>query len=298
MISFSLADDDIRAAARPSANEADWDHRYGGDQMWSGNPNGTLVNEISGARAGPGPRRRRRRGRRRDLAGRAGLERDRERHLAAGARPRRRRGRAARSARRVPPRRRQRARRVRARQRSTSCRRSTRRSPARPTAAASATCSTRSLPAARCSWSATTSSRCARRSTRTTHSRPFDPDAYVRVDDFAAALADSPEWDIEVHEKRPRPPGRRLRRAPRRRHRAACPEISTSGLTPVRALRRPPAAPCATPTGVPQFRQVELRNAGLVQRPAIRVLAFLSSRAWNSGTPVGGLREWRDCAQA
>ena len=39
------------------------------------------------------------------------------------------------------------------------------------------------------------------------HSRPFDPDAYVRVDDFAAALADSSEWDIEVHEKRPRPPG-------------------------------------------------------------------------------------------
>ena len=52
MISFSLADDDIRAAARPSANEADWDHRYGGDQMWSGNPNGTLVNEISGLTPG------------------------------------------------------------------------------------------------------------------------------------------------------------------------------------------------------------------------------------------------------
>jgi SAM-dependent methyltransferase len=47
MISFSLADDDIRAAARPSANEADWDHRYSGDRMWSGNPNGTLVNEVS-----------------------------------------------------------------------------------------------------------------------------------------------------------------------------------------------------------------------------------------------------------
>ena len=41
------------------------------------------------------------------------------------------------------------------------------------------------------------------------HSRPFDPDAYVRVDDFAAALADSPDWEIEVHEKRPRPPGPR-----------------------------------------------------------------------------------------
>ena len=52
MISFSLADDDIEAAARPSANEADWDHRYGGDQMWSGNPNGTLVNEINGLSPG------------------------------------------------------------------------------------------------------------------------------------------------------------------------------------------------------------------------------------------------------
>jgi hypothetical protein len=39
------------------------------------------------------------------------------------------------------------------------------------------------------------------------HSRPFDPDAYVRVDDFVAALAGSPAWDIDVHEKRPRPPG-------------------------------------------------------------------------------------------
>ncbi|MEO6318050.1 MAG: SAM-dependent methyltransferase, partial [Acidimicrobiales bacterium] len=39
------------------------------------------------------------------------------------------------------------------------------------------------------------------------HSRPFDPDAYLRVDDVAAALADSSAWAIEVHEKRPRPAG-------------------------------------------------------------------------------------------
>ena len=52
MISFSLADDDLRATARPSANEADWDHRYGGEQLWSGNPNGTMVNEISGLTPG------------------------------------------------------------------------------------------------------------------------------------------------------------------------------------------------------------------------------------------------------
>jgi SAM-dependent methyltransferase len=39
------------------------------------------------------------------------------------------------------------------------------------------------------------------------HSRPFDPDAYVRIDDFAAAIAGSTVWDIEVQEKRPRPAG-------------------------------------------------------------------------------------------
>lgn len=45
-ISFDLADEDQRDAARPSSNAIDWDHRYGGDQMWSGNPNGTLVAEV------------------------------------------------------------------------------------------------------------------------------------------------------------------------------------------------------------------------------------------------------------
>ncbi len=52
MISFGLAHDDVLAAARPSANEADWDHRYSGEKLWSGNPNGTLVREISGVVAG------------------------------------------------------------------------------------------------------------------------------------------------------------------------------------------------------------------------------------------------------
>ena len=47
MISFSLAEEDVEAASRPSANQADWDHRYGGEQLWSGNPNGTLVHEVA-----------------------------------------------------------------------------------------------------------------------------------------------------------------------------------------------------------------------------------------------------------
>jgi hypothetical protein len=38
-------------------------------------------------------------------------------------------------------------------------------------------------------------------------SRIFDPDAYVRVEDFAEVLAERSNWDVEVHEKRPRPPG-------------------------------------------------------------------------------------------
>ena len=40
-----------------------------------------------------------------------------------------------------------------------------------------------------------------------TQSRGFDADAYVRVEDVAAALQAGPHWEIEVHEKRRRPPG-------------------------------------------------------------------------------------------
>ena len=52
MISFSLAHDDIEAAARPSAIERDWDARYEGDPVWSGHPNGSLVHEVEGVPAG------------------------------------------------------------------------------------------------------------------------------------------------------------------------------------------------------------------------------------------------------
>jgi thioredoxin reductase/SAM-dependent methyltransferase len=48
MIAFSLAEEDLRAAVRHSGEEADWDHRYGGpDRTWSVNPNGTLVSEVT-----------------------------------------------------------------------------------------------------------------------------------------------------------------------------------------------------------------------------------------------------------
>jgi len=52
MISFSLAREDIATAARPSGNETDWDHRYSGEQLWSGNANGTLIREIDGMAPG------------------------------------------------------------------------------------------------------------------------------------------------------------------------------------------------------------------------------------------------------
>jgi thioredoxin reductase/SAM-dependent methyltransferase len=54
MVSAQLADDDLRAPARPSAHQSDWDHRYGSEQIWSGNPNGTLVIEVEGMTPGRG----------------------------------------------------------------------------------------------------------------------------------------------------------------------------------------------------------------------------------------------------
>ena len=52
MVAFSLAREDLASAARPLGNAADWEHRYNGEQVWSGNPNGTLVKEITGMTPG------------------------------------------------------------------------------------------------------------------------------------------------------------------------------------------------------------------------------------------------------
>lgn len=52
MIAFDLAQDDLGSAGRTSTNQLDWDHRYGAEPMWSGNPNGSLVNELSGLSPG------------------------------------------------------------------------------------------------------------------------------------------------------------------------------------------------------------------------------------------------------
>ena len=167
MISFSLAHNDIPAAARPSANEADWDHRYGGEQIWSGNPNGTLVNEIAGLTAG----------RALDVgAGEGGdalwlaeqgwsvtaSDISRRRALGPGSPPRPSAGGCPSSA-NTP----MRTHSARSPSRpSTSSRRSTRRLPRAPDSRGVRNVVDTVAPAARCSSSATTSSRCARRSTR------------------------------------------------------------------------------------------------------------------------------------
>jgi thioredoxin reductase len=46
LLCAGLAEEDLHRAARPSANAADWDGRYAGGRMWSGNPNGSLVAEV------------------------------------------------------------------------------------------------------------------------------------------------------------------------------------------------------------------------------------------------------------
>lgn len=46
LVSFDLAQEDLAAAARPSAPAVDWDGRYSGAKLWSGNPNGSMVAET------------------------------------------------------------------------------------------------------------------------------------------------------------------------------------------------------------------------------------------------------------
>jgi thioredoxin reductase/SAM-dependent methyltransferase len=206
MISFSLADDDIRAAARPSANQADWDHRYRGDQMWSGNPNGTLVNETSGLTPG----------RALDVgAGEGGdalwLVEQGWRVTASDI--------SQSALARIAAEAERRGARVQCHH-------------ADANALDAFEAGAFDLVSAQyASIPRTPDDRAVRnllnavapggtllvvshdlepmRSPIDTlaHGRPFDPDAYVRLDDFAAALASSPAWDVEVHEKRPRPAG-------------------------------------------------------------------------------------------
>jgi thioredoxin reductase/ubiquinone/menaquinone biosynthesis C-methylase UbiE len=206
MISFSLARDDIRAAARPSANQADWDHRYGGDRIWSGNPNGTLVHEVGDLTAG----------RALDVgAGEGGdavwlaeqgwqvtasdisssalrrVEAEAERRgldvvcLLADANALDPFGEEAFDL-------------VSAQYASI---------PRTPDGRAVQNLVRAVAPGGTLLVVSHDLEPMRAAADEPGHTRPFDPDAYVRVDDVAAALAASPAWTIEVHEKRPRPPG-------------------------------------------------------------------------------------------
>ena len=203
MMSFSLADDDTRAAARPAGNEADWDHRYEGDQMWSGNPNGTLVTEVSSLTPG----------RALDVgAGEGGdalwLAEQGWRVTASDI--------SQRALDRVAAEADRRGLRVECHHADANA------------LDAFETSAFDLVSAQYASIPRTPDGRAVRNLLNTVapggtllvvshdlepmrapidHSRPFDPDAYVRLDDFVAVLADSSAWDIEVHEKRPRPTG-------------------------------------------------------------------------------------------
>ena len=204
MISFSLADEDVRAAARPSADEADWDHRYSGAQIWSGNPNGSLIagtGALSPGRAldvGAGE------------GGDALWLSEQGWSVTASDISQRALARITAEADR--------------RGASVACHH----------VDANALDPFESgafdlVSAQYASISRTPDNRAVHnllnavapggtllvvshdleplRAPDHGHHQPWDPDAYVRVDDFAAVLADSPEWKIEVHEKRPRPAG-------------------------------------------------------------------------------------------
>jgi thioredoxin reductase/SAM-dependent methyltransferase len=206
LISFSLAREDLRAAARPSANESDWDHRYEGDRMWSGNPNGTLVNEVGGLTPG------------RALDVGAGEGGDALWLAARGWNVT-----ASDISRRALDR-------VTAEAARRGLRVECRHADANATGAFE-TAAFDLVSAQYASIPRTPDDRGVHNilnavapggtllivghdlepmrapASAPEHSRPFDPDAYVRVDDFAAVLAGSPAWDVELHEKRPRPPG-------------------------------------------------------------------------------------------
>jgi SAM-dependent methyltransferase len=206
MISFSLARDDLRAAVRSPGHQADWDHRYGNDRIWSGNPNGTLVNEITGLTPG----------RALDVgAGEGGdafwLAGQGWRVTASDISPRalgRIRAEASR------------------RDLDVECLQADAGAldafggeafdlvsaqyasiPRTPDGRAVANLMNAVAPGGTLLVVSHDLEPMRAPDGRLAHGLAFDPDAYVRVEDFTSALARSPAWDIEVQEKRPRPPG-------------------------------------------------------------------------------------------
>ncbi len=204
MISFSLAEEDLRAAARPSADEADWDHRYSGDQLWSGNPNGSLVAEV-GALAP---------GRALDVgAGEGGdalwLAEQGWTVTASDI--------SSRALRRI-------ADEAERRGADVACQHvdANALDPFEAGAFDLVSAQYASIPrtpdnravhnllnavAPGGTLLVVSHDLAPLRAADHGHGQPWDPDAYVRVEDVAAVLGASPGWEVEVSEKRPRPPG-------------------------------------------------------------------------------------------
>jgi thioredoxin reductase/SAM-dependent methyltransferase len=206
MISFDLAGEDLEAATRPSANEIDWDRRYGSEQIWSGNPNGSLVDEAvdlvpgSALDVGAGE------------GGDAVWLAEQGWEVTASDISQRALDRVAAAAR-------QRGVRIEGRRVDANA------------SGAFANGTFDLVTAHYASIPRTPDRRGVHNLLEAVapggtvlvvghdiepmrvpidtheHSRPFDPDAYLRVDDFAAVLADASEWEIETHQKRPRGAG-------------------------------------------------------------------------------------------
>jgi len=206
MISFSLAHDDLLAVARPSANQADWDHRYGAEPMWSGHPNGSLVTEVTGLAPG------------RALDVGAGEGGDALWLAERGWKV---------TASDISPR-------ALDRIDAEANRRGLQVDGHRVDANALDAFETGAFDLVSAQYASiprTPDGRGVRNLVDAvapggtllvvshdlepmrqpidvrTHSQAFDPDAYLRTDDFAATLAGTSAWEIEVHDKRPRPPG-------------------------------------------------------------------------------------------
>ena len=205
MISFSLVSDDIAAAARPLGNQADWEHRYSDAQIWSGNPNGTLVAEIESFEPG----------RVLDVGAGEGGDAvwlaERGWHVTASDISQRALDRIAAVA--------------SERGLNVDCHHADANGLDAYPADAFDLVSAQYASIPRTPDGRGIANLLAavalggtllvvghdlepmRRHVEAGHSQLFDPDAYVRVDDFVEAVTNSPDWEIEVNDKRPRPSG-------------------------------------------------------------------------------------------
>lgn len=202
MISFDLAEEDLTTLSRPMAGESDWDERYGDEHIWSGNPNGALVHEVDAMAPG----------RALDIgAGEGGdaiwLAERGWRVTATDI--------SQRALDRVDAEATRRGLEIECRQVDANAG-----DAFEPLAYDLVTAHYASIPrtpddravhnlldAVAPGGVLLVVSHDLEPMLANSHGRPFDPLAFVQVDHVATALADAPDWDVEVHELRPRPPG-------------------------------------------------------------------------------------------